>query len=354
MLIKQYLKKNEMIYYLGVAWKKRKDTKFRRKFFKFYDTPDALLFEHLGTENSDRNIYLIYTDNNMRGFFSLFNLVLDGLEFAEYYHLTPVIEFGENTIYHEKNGIDGVMNSFEYYFKEPSEISLESAHHSKNVVFYEPPHRKLAIPDFYCTVGASLTDDDKMKEYLNRRAQTIKKYIRFSDNAQKYLDDTVGSLISGEKTLGVHVRGTDMNAGYNGHAKVVLPTEYLETAKQVFKTGDFKQVFLATDETAVIKLFEEFFGDRLVYFRDSLRSDNGKALHFSQSKREHHKYKLGLEVLRDMYALSLCDGLIAGISNVSLSARMMKKSFNKEYENMVILSHGFNQTNITMGKKYKQ
>lgn len=348
--LKERLKSNELIHYLGIAWKMRKDENFREKLLTLYNKPDVLMFKHLGSENPDRGIYLLYANSAKRGFFSLFNLVLDGLEFADYYNLTPVVEFGKETIYQEENGIDGVMNSFEYYFKQPSDVNLASARKSKNVVFYEFAHRKLAIPDFNLTVGASLKDDKKMEDYLNRRAVLIRKYIRFSDRAKAYLDDSVEPLMGGKKTLGVHVRGTDMNAGYNGHAKVVTPTEYLEAAKKAFKAGGFEQVFLATDEAAVIKLFKDEFGERLVYFKDILRSEDGQALHFSQNTREHHKYLLGLEVLKDMYALAVSDGLVAGISNVSLAARMMKKSVGKEYEHIDILSHGFNQTNISMMK----
>ena len=345
---KDWLKSNEQIHYLGVAWKMRKDESFRDKLLTLYDKPDVLMFKHLGQENPDKTIYLIYTNNAARGFFSLFNLVLDGLEFAEYYNLTPVVEFGSDTIYQEESGVDGVMNSFEYYFKQPSNVSLTSARHSKNVVFYDFPHRKHSIPDFNITVGASLTDSEKMEDYLGRRADIIKRYIRFSDRTQSYLNSTTDKLICGKKTLGVHVRGTDMNVGYNGHAKAVSPDEYLEAAKKLYKTGVFEQIFLATDEAAVIELFENCFGNKLVYFKDILRSEDGQAVHFSQNTREHHKYLLGLEVLRDMYALSLSDGLVAGISNVSLAARMMKKSFGKEYEQIEILSHGINQTNINM------
>lgn len=339
-----------MVHYLGVGWKMRKDAKFRDKLLTLYDKPDVLMFKHLGPENPDKNIYLLYTNNSSRGFFSLFNLVLDGLEFADYYNLTPVVEFGRDTVYQETDAINDVTNSFEYYFKQPSTVSPFSARHSKNVVFYEFAHRKLAIPNFDLTVGESLTDDEKMEDYLKRKAELIRKYIRFNDQTQAYLDRTLEPVIGHRKTLGVHVRGTDMKVGYNGHAELVPPMEYLEATRKAVAKGGFEQVFLATDEKAVIQLFEKEFGEKLVYFKDVLRSEDDQPLHFSQNTREHHKYLLGLEVLRDMYALALSDGLVAGISNVSLASRMMKKSFYREYGYIDILSHGFNHTSISMKK----
>lgn len=351
MSIKDQLKKNETIRYLGVCVKNINDAVFRKKLLTLYDRPDSVLFNHLGEENPNSNIYMMYTNNPTRGFFSLFNLTLDGLYFADYYNMRPVVEWGEATLYHEDGGVDGVFNSFEYYFKQPCGISVSSARHSKNVVFYEYSHRKLSIPDFNLTIGASLTDDLKLNSYLNKRAEIIRKYITFSDNVKQYLYESADGMFTGKKTLGVHVRGTDMNVGYNGHAKIVTPEEYLKAAKKAFDVGEFENIFLATDEGRSIELFQKEFGRRLLFFTDILRSDDGQALHFSKSERRNHKYLLGLEVLRDMYVLSLCDGLVAGVSNVSLTARMMKRSYGKEYEQINILSHGFNQTNISMAKK---
>lgn len=349
--IKEYLKKNDLMRYSVVCLKMCRDRQFRNKLISLYDTPDVLLFRHMGEENTTENIYMIYCDNPTRGFFSLFNLVLDGLQFADYYHMTPVVEWGPSTLFHEEGGIDGIQNSFEYYFKQPGGISVASARASQNVVFYEYVHRKLSIPHFNITVGGSLTDAQETEAYLAKRAEIIRKYIRFSDHVKCYLEDAAEMLVHGQVTLGVHVRGTDMHAGYNGHAKVVLPGDYLTAAKKAFSSGKFDKIFLATDEASVITLFEQEFGDRLIYFKDTLRSEDGQALHFSSSMRAHHQYQLGLEVLRDMYTLSICDGLIASISNVSLAARMMKKSYRKEYTHVEILSNGINHTNIKVERK---
>ena len=51
---------------------------------------------------------------------------------------------------------------------------------------------------------------------------------------------------------------------------------------------------------------------------------------------------LGVEVLRDMYSMAECDGLVAGLSQVSYAARIQKKSMGSEYEDLVILNKGIN------------
>lgn len=115
--------------------------------------------------------------------------------------MLPVVEWGSSTLYHEEGGVGGVFNSFEYYFNQLCGISVSSARQSKNVVFYEYSHRKLSIPDFNLTIGASLTDDLKLNSYLDKRAEIIRKYITFSDGVKQYLSKSTDGMFAGKKIL---------------------------------------------------------------------------------------------------------------------------------------------------------
>ena len=67
---------------------------------------------------------------------------------------------------------------------------------------------------------------------------------------------------------------------------------------------------------------------------------------YSKSSRENHHYLLGLEALRDQYTLSACDGMVCGLSNLSITARLFKRGiFKEEYKDLVILDKGTNQNN---------
>ena len=50
----------------------------------------------------------------------------------------------------------------------------------------------------------------------------------------------------------------------------------------------------------------------------------------------------GYEVLRDMYALAFCDGLVAGLSQVVNCARIVKESSGEEYDTLCIINNGIN------------
>lgn len=69
----------------------------------------------------------------------------------------------------------------------------------------------------------------------------------------------------------------------------------------------------------------EIFGCNVKSYSDVFRSNGNISVAFSESSREQHKFKLGYEVLRDTYTLSKCDILVAGLSNVSYAARILKK-----------------------------
>ena len=89
--IRELIKKNQTVHYLGVCLKMSKNKEFRTELLNMYEKSDVLFFQHLGEENPDKNVYMIYCNNSLKGFFSLFNLVLDGLQFADYYNLVPCV-----------------------------------------------------------------------------------------------------------------------------------------------------------------------------------------------------------------------------------------------------------------------
>jgi len=67
-------------------------------------------------------------------------------------------------------------------------------------------------------------------------------------------------------------------------------------------------------------------------------------------KRENNKFLLGYEVLRDMTALSLCDGLIATYSNISLAAEINKISREEKYEYKYIFNPEVNKSGLSPNK----
>ena len=144
------------------------------------------------------------------------------------------------------------------------------------------------------------------------------------------------------RILAVHVRGTDFKQHYNGHPVQVSIEEYCQAAAKLFYDKHYEKVFLATDDLDAVERFQKEFGSRLLFYRDVVRSKGNDTVMHSLSERENHHYLLGVEVLRDVYSMAQCDGLVAGLSQVSYAARIQKKSVGEEYGDLVILDKGIN------------
>ena len=75
---------------------------------------------------------------------------------------------------------------------------------------------------------------------------------------------------------------------------------------------------------------------------NSFRSDGNVSVAMLDSNRENHKELLGYEVIRDVVALSLCDGFVGNLSMVSLAAQIEAEADNHEFVDKIVLTNGIN------------
>ena len=301
---------------------------------------DTILIRHYGEQNKNRNVYLIRITHRA-GFCSALRSVQRGLFDADNLGGVPVVEFVPNSIYAEKEPLFNTTNPFEYYFCQTSEISLEEAYHSNRVFVFEEsfclPRIERDLIEGDVNSSAYIVTDD----YLKKLAKVHKKYVTLNERTQKYISDSVQSIYSGDwkNVIGVHIRGTDFLHKWKEHPIAVLPEDYFPEIDNALNTG-FQQVFLATDDENYLTLFRERYGTKLLSFDDVCRGTGEINIAFVENERKHHAYLNGLEVLRDAYVLARCGGLIAGLSQVSMQARILKFSQCEEYRFIRILDKG--------------
>ncbi len=80
-------------------------------------------------------------------------------------------------------------------------------------------------------------------------------------------------------------------------------------------------------------------------YQDVIRSSGTDTVMHSSVERENHHYLLGMEVLRDMITLSKCGGFIAGLSQVSIAARIFRQSYGYSYTDEKVLDRGIQYKN---------
>lgn len=339
MSLKDKIKNNKRLHYFFRCINQSKRTEFR----EMVCAPESriIYFEEKGSENPNQKFLYIAIGFLPKGagFFAVFQSVLKSLMLADALNLVPVVEYGPHYLYKEDHEINGTENPYEYFFTQPSDFTPTDVKKSKYV----------------CTTNGNKELIEGLSEYkltdeiICRLAVIYNKYIKLNVLTQNYMDQQINSLLNNKKTLGVHVRGTDYLKNYNNHPVAVTASEYLEKTIQVFETGKYEQIFLATDEVAVVEMFKDRFKDSVVVYNDVARTKAEEADDIPVANKEPDKadgkYLLCREVLRDMLTLASCDSFIGGLSWVATIARIAKRSYGKVFLEELVLDKGVNKNN---------
>lgn len=340
--IRAILNKYEKLDYIQTCIRNIKNDEFIKNVLKKQKDPFVITYESLGVLNKDKTICIYENKDSKAGFFWAYRKVLNFLYFADRFNFIPVVSFDKDFLYAEKEIVNGTNNPFEYYFKQTSDVGIDEAFSSYNIVKYQWYYNKLA-EDLKEKNGGECGYIISGK-YFEAMSIIVKKYIRLNPIINDFIYSGINNLINGSKTLGVHVRGTDYKVGFNRHPVYVEPKDYIAIITQKLQKYNFEKIFLATDDLSAIEIFKDAFGDIVVYYKDVVRTADIKSVAYSSSTREHHHYMLGLEVLRDMYTLANCEGMIAGLSQVSICAQITKLSMDQRYDYLHIIDKGLNKS----------
>lgn len=339
--IRSTIRKSDKIDYMVSCFERRNEERFR--LFAREQSTDTIVLEVPADCKRERKelVYYIRSGNPFSGFGAELRRTLDALFFADFYGFIPVVEYTHDYIYSERTKVNGVSNPYEYYFRQPAGVSVSQAGQSVHVFFREE-HRELVRR----LLHAPCTDSPYhlSEAYLRVLGKTAEKYLHLNAAQEEYMQRSFEEIeLHQTRVIGVHYRGTDFQYGYKRHPKMLKLNDYYGAIDGLMDQSQEEcRIFLATDEEKAIGLFKERYGDRVIYFPDAYRSENGEPVHFSKDSRRLHNYRLGMEILRDMTSLSRCDYLVSGLSQVSFCARIFKYSHDSEYMDKVILNNGIN------------
>ena len=329
------------------AWKHGGDIDYVKRAMR--QNPLVMQARSLGPLNKDKNIYYIEFGDPSDGFFAEYGKLLKYLYYADRFGLSPVVRFTEKFLYAEKDAVNGSINPFEYYYEQPSGIGVGEALKSRNVIYAEYIHTQ--IRDLVARKKGDYGVSDK---YISVMARVDRKYIRLNKVVGSYIDKEINKIGVNQKTIGLHFRGTDYKRELELHPVYAKEDVFIKKAMSLLDTGKYDRIFVATDDAEALEKMKNKFGSSLCFYDDTFRSSGDVSVAFLENRREHHHYKLGLEVLRDMETLSSCGALIAGVSQVSLAARITNLSHGKPYRDLEIIDFGTveNKTNWRRAEKY--
>ena len=321
------LRNNKKAVYWWRCFKNRNSKEYKR--FVFHDT-HKLFFEAKEVDGigEDKNIYYyIKMANCSSGFFAIYRWMLNALYVADRFNMIPCFDI-RHTFY--TSGEEEFFNKY-FVLKE----GVDSIDDKSNVFFYVAGH--LAWFDDAHGLSKELPCgydvDDK---YISDLAILKNKYLDFNNDIKVKINKEINDLISKDKTVGVHYRGTDYKAGFKGHPIALMPSDYFEYIDNLLNKGCTK-VFVATDDKTALDEFIDKYGDKVVYYQDTNRSNDGKSVHEFSNEDPFLK---GYDVLRDMLTLASCDSLICGKSQVSIGARIERCAKGLAYDFFKLIDKG--------------
>ncbi len=293
--------------------------------------PLSFRFNEFGKRNKDKVIYLINENSNTKGFCCLLRHTIIDLFQADHLNFIPIVNWMPNTIYYDKKYSEktGIENVFEYYFEPVSDIKVEDALHSYNVCI----GNARAMSYYHTGYDEEIAID---------LVPIVNRYINLKPAVKQYINTEINQTIGGKATLAVHVRFTEFGK-IKDHPNKIPIEKYFDAIDNAMQTNNYEQIFLATDSLDAIEIFEHKYGDKVVFYKNISHSGKGIDLgpHANpQIRSEVDGYKLGLDIIKDVYTISSCSGFVSGISNVSLIADLFKECSGKTFDYRKELSMG--------------
>lgn len=273
-----------------------------------------MLFETtFGEMNPDKTFFLMSKQIRKRnGLLSIMFSVLEQLDFADRNGYIPVVDMQSFSNQYLEDDKIGLENSWEYYYEQLSEYSVNDVLNSKNVILgYDDSCHQINVEQRYD---------------LKKMSELYKKYIKIKPAILNEIVNEYGDIIlNGSDTLGVLYRGTDMiSLRLKNHPIQPSKKELIISAKKYMKDLNLSRIFISTEDGDAIEMFKEEFGDALCYTNQIRYSNTGsKWIADLSNSRKNDKYLRGVEYLTTIEILSKCDSLIAGVSAGSVCALIM-------------------------------
>ncbi len=270
--------------------------------------------ESYGNENPDKCILLIRpsTEDGVQGLMSLFIQALRWIEYANLNGYIPYVDYKNyETQYH-----DGVNNAWDYYFTQPSSLSLEEVYKSKNVILTGASLRKTV--DYHLFRSTIFSSNEECRRANN----LILNNINISPEIEKIVNDE-NSRIHVENCAGLFIRGTDYIM-LKPTGEYVQPTieEYIKGVDKFLADYEVENLFLVTEDYSYYKKLTEHYKNRIkiVSFDSFVRGYSGKDVLSKSNVLIEDKRKRGSYYFSKIVLLSKCKYLIASITMGSIVA----------------------------------
>jgi len=195
-----------------------------------------------GKLNPDKVFYIIRRYPGT-GLLSNLAYVINHIQIANRMGFIPIVDMKNYpSVYNENDKIFGTLNSWEYYFEQLTDYSLDEVYQSKNIIitdnkFYRDEEFKNKI-----------TTSDNLVTLL-------KKKIKLKKTKYKTINYLRRKLFKGEKILGVHHRGT----GYKITEYPITINQMINIINEILKKDKYDKIFLVTEDSVNFKALKKYY-----------------------------------------------------------------------------------------------
>ena len=275
-----------------------------------------------GQMNSDRVIYVIKPDyqDGVEGLLSLINKQILYIAYAKKKGYCPYIDWKT----YKTQYYDGKNNAWEYFFKQPSNLTENEVYKSKKVYLSGWSFKTVNPEGLF---EADVFTDKRIRE---KSSKMLCEHIHFSDEVLSIVNKEATSLNISE-CIGVYIRGTD-------YVKLKPSGEYVQPSvdQMKCKIHEFENkynapIFLVTEDGDNLK---KEFGDiiRIVSFDTFIRNYEGKDVLSKSDVLEKDKKLRGQKYLAKMILLAKCKYFVGSMTQGSKFSYILNNgNYSDEY-----------------------
>lgn len=278
-----------------------------------------------GQMNSDRVIYVIKPDyqDGVEGLLSLLYKQVLYIDFAKRKGYVPFVDWKN----YKTQYYDGENNAWEFFFKQPSEITEAEVYKSQKVYLSGWTFRTINPEGLF---EAEVFTDKRIRE---KSSEMLCEHIDFSDEVLSIVNKEATSLNISE-CIGVYIRGTD-------YVKLKPSGEYVQPSvnQMKYKIHEFENkynapIFLVTEDGDIFDNLKKEFGDiiRIVSFDTFIRNYEGKDVLSKSDVLEKDKKLRGQKYLAKMILLAKCKYFVGSMTQGSKFSYILNNgNYSDEY-----------------------
>ena len=265
-----------------------------------------------GEKNPDKEIVIIDYSCDKEGLGSIARCAFAHIMWMRENGYVPVMNLHT---YPNQYLNDPGENMWEYFFEPVSQVTVDEAYESKNVII--ATENDISWHD----VEINPYQRVYMKEFANN--ESFRKTVRFNSETRQYVDAKMPKEIrEGKRVLGVVMRGSDFRKEVaekyhkEWRKNVVDPDLFLQACSYYMDKLKCEYIFLATEDAEYLQMAQKVLGDKVLFIdqkRTTYDYANKENIALNEAMEQNDGRIAGRDYLSVIHSLTECRALLYNV-----------------------------------------